>query len=204
MTAPDRAPTVRSVVLAESWKTLGRRLDWDLVPSPVARAAPILDSQEENMHRRDAFATAGAITAVAAAAMIGFGTNVGLFGLTSANTGAGAFPLVAETQPTTTPTSVADVPVVDPPVATPAPAPASGSTRTRLAQPASGSTRSQAAPTASVPAASAPAASAPAPPASAPAASAPAPKTSAPPASPPSGDTPAPRPPTGGGEGPDD
>ena len=136
------------------------------------------------MHRRDAFATAGAITAVAAAAVIGFGTNVGLFGLTNASTGPGGFPLVAEAQESTTPTPVADVQAVDLPVATPAPA--AGPTRTRTAQPASGSTRSQA--TQSAPAASAPAAPAPAPAAAAPAAATPTqtPRSSTPTATPPS------------------
>ena len=160
------------------------------------------------MHRRDAFATAGAITAVAAAAVIGFGTNVGLFGLTGANTGPGGFPLVAEAKASATPNPIADVQVVDLPVATPAPA--SGSTRTSPAQPASGSTRSQAtqaspaasAPTA--PAASAPAVSAPA--ASAPAVSAPAPapSISAPTVSPPGNVGASPAPSFGGGEGADD
>jgi len=157
------------------------------------------------MHRRDAFATAGAITAVAAAAVIGFGTNVGLFGLTGANTGPGGFPLVGEAKASATPAPIADVQVVDLPVATPAPA--SGSNRTSAAQPASGSTRSQAtqaspvasaptAPAASAPAASAPAASAPAP--------APAPTFSAPTVSPPGNVGASPAPSFGGGEGADD
>ena len=157
------------------------------------------------MHRRDAFATAGAITAVAAAAVIGFGTNVGLFGLTGANTGPGGFPLVGEAKASATPAPIADVQVVDLPVATPAPA--SGSTRTSPAQPASGSTRSQAtqaspaasaptAPAASAPAVSAPAASAPAP--------APAPTFSAPTVSPPGNVGASPAPSFGGGEGADD
>ena len=157
------------------------------------------------MHRRDAFATAGAITAVAAAAVIGFGTNVGLFGLTGANTGPGGFPLVAEAKASATPNPIADVQVVDLPVATPAPA--SGSTRTSPAQPASGSTRSQAtqaSPAASAPAASAPAVSAPA--ASSPAAPAPAPAPtfSAPTVSPPGNVGASPAPSFGGGEGADD
>ena len=157
------------------------------------------------MHRRDAFATAGAITAVAAAAVIGFGTNVGLFGLTGANTGPGGFPLVAEAKASATPNPIADVQVVDLPVATPAPA--SGSTRTSPAQPASGSTRSQAtqaSPAASAPAVSAPAVSAPAVSAPAVSAPAPAPSISAPTVSPPGNVGASPAPSVGGGEGADD
>ena len=123
------------------------------------------------MHRRDAFATAGAVTAVAATAVIAAGATFGLFGLSSGDGNPSSFPLVADTQADTTPPPGADVQAVDLPVATPAPA--SGSTHSPSAQPAT---------TAHALAASAPApvASTPAPVASTPALVAPAPVASAP------------------------
>jgi len=119
------------------------------------------------MHRRDAFASAGAITAVAATVVIAFGANVGLFGLAGNNGGPGGFPLVGKAQANATPPPIVGAQNVDQPVATRAPAPSS--TRSLVAE---------SAPTAHAPVVSAPAASAPAP--AAPAASAPAPAASAP------------------------
>ena len=160
------------------------------------------------MHRRDAFATAGAVTAVAATAVIAAGATFGLFGLSSGDGNPSSFPLVADTQADTTPPPGADVQVVDLPVATPAPA--SGSTHSPFAQPATTAhalAASAPAPVASTPA---PVASTPTPGAAEPAASAPAsapapaPSISAPTVSPPGNVGASPAPSHDGGESGDD
>ena len=160
------------------------------------------------MHRRDAFATAGAVTAVAATAVIAAGATFGLFGLSSGDGNPSSFPLVADAQADTTPPPGADVQAVDLPVATPAPA--SGSTHSPSAQPATTAhalAASAPAPFASTPA---PVASTPTPGAAEPAASAPAsapapaPSISAPTVSPPGNVGASPAPSHDGGESGDD
>jgi hypothetical protein len=71
------------------------------------------------MERRKAFATAGAVTMTALAAVVALGANVGIFGLTGADDGPGQFKLVGSTRQSSAPrvrTEVVDVPV---PVALP-------------------------------------------------------------------------------------
>jgi len=75
------------------------------------------------MERRKAFATAGAVSVTALAAVMALGANMGLFGLARSDAGPGQFKLVDNTEQTkpAVHTEVVDVPV---PVADPAPAPA--------------------------------------------------------------------------------
>jgi hypothetical protein len=96
------------------------------------------------MERRKAFATAGAVSVTALAAVVALGANMGLFGLAREG-GPGHFKLVDNTQ------QQADVrtEVVDVPVPAPEPAPTPGS---------GGAARSST-PTAGAPAAPTPAAS---------------------------------------------
>ena len=71
------------------------------------------------MERRKAFATAGAVTMTALAAVVALGANVGIFGLTGTDDGPGQFKLVGSSRQGTAPgvrTEVVDVPV---PVALP-------------------------------------------------------------------------------------
>jgi hypothetical protein len=49
------------------------------------------------MQRRKAIATAGAVTAAATAAVIAFGANFGIFGLTQNDSNVGKFPAVEAT-----------------------------------------------------------------------------------------------------------
>ena len=79
------------------------------------------------MERRKAFATAGAVTMTALAAVVALGANVGIFGLTGADDGPGQFKLVGSTRQSSAPrvrTEVVDVPV---PVALPGGPPAGSS-----------------------------------------------------------------------------
>ena len=79
------------------------------------------------MERRKAFATAGAVTMTALAAVVALGANVGIFGLTGTDDGPGQFKLVGSSRQGTAPgvrTEVVDVPV---PVALPAGPPAGSS-----------------------------------------------------------------------------
>ncbi len=77
------------------------------------------------MERRKAFATAGAVSVTALAAVMALGANMGLFGLTRSDAGPGQFKLVDKTEQTkpAVHTEIVDVPV---PAADPAPAPAAG------------------------------------------------------------------------------
>ena len=71
------------------------------------------------MERRKAFATAGAVTMTALAAVVALGANVGIFGLTGTDDGPGQFKLVGSSRQGSAPgvrTEVVDVPV---PVALP-------------------------------------------------------------------------------------
>jgi len=52
------------------------------------------DRREMGMQRRNAIATAGAVTATATAAVIALGANFGIFGLTDENSKVGKFPAV--------------------------------------------------------------------------------------------------------------
>jgi len=79
------------------------------------------------MERRKAFATAGAVTMTALAAVVALGANVGIFGLTGTDDGPGQFKLVGSSRQGSAPgvrTEVVDVPV---PVALPAGPPAGSS-----------------------------------------------------------------------------
>ena len=79
------------------------------------------------MERRKAFATAGAVTMTALAAVVALGANVGIFGLTGTDDGPGQFKLVGSSRQGTAPgvrTEVVDVPV---PVALPGGPPAGSS-----------------------------------------------------------------------------
>lgn len=80
------------------------------------------------MERRKALATAASVSAVALAATIALGANVGLFGLTTQDNGPGSFQLVdsKSTKP------VVRTEIVDIPVTTPDPA---GQTTTRPTTP---------------------------------------------------------------------
>ena len=79
------------------------------------------------MERRKAFATAGAVTMTALAAVVALGANVGIFGLTGTDDGPGQFKLVGSSRQGSAPgvrTEVVDVPV---PVALPGGPPAGSS-----------------------------------------------------------------------------
>lgn len=71
------------------------------------------------MERHKAFATAGAVSVTALAAVVALGANVGLFGLTGPNDGPGRFKLVDSAQQSPAPvvrTEIVDVPVpISPP-----------------------------------------------------------------------------------------
>jgi hypothetical protein len=62
------------------------------------------------MQRRKAIATAGAITATAAAAVVAFGANFGIFGLTQQDSNVGKFPAVEATSTTPTTTAPSSAP----------------------------------------------------------------------------------------------
>ena len=62
------------------------------------------------MQRRKAIATAGAVTATAAAAVIAFGANFGIFGLSQDNSNVGKFPAVDATSSAPAPTSPTTAP----------------------------------------------------------------------------------------------
>ena len=77
------------------------------------------------MERRKAFATAGAVSVTALAAVMALGANMGLFGLARSDAGPGQFKLVDNTEQTkpAVHTEIVDVPV---PAADPTQAPAAG------------------------------------------------------------------------------
>ncbi len=67
------------------------------------------------MERRKALATAASISAVALAATVALGANVGLFGLTNSDNGPGSFQLVdSKTSEPIVRTEIVDVPVTTP------------------------------------------------------------------------------------------
>ena len=74
------------------------------------------------MERRKALATAASVSAVALAATIALGANVGLFGLTTHDNGPGSFKLVDSK--TTKP--IVRTEIVDVPITTPGPAGSTG------------------------------------------------------------------------------
>lgn len=64
------------------------------------------------MERRKALATAASVSAVALAATLALGANVGLFGLTSSDNGPGSFELVdSKTSEPIVRTEIVDVPI---------------------------------------------------------------------------------------------